>query len=346
MRVLVLNNAVPFVRGGAEELAEHLLDRLNRTPGVEAELLRVPFRWEPAERIVDQIVINRNLRLYKVDRVIGLKFPAYLIPHPHKTLWLLHQFRQAYDLYESGLSHLCGHRCGKEIARQVHEADQHCFAECRAVFTNSPVTQARLKKFNGRDAAVLYPPLLDPERFHGGELGDYIFAGGRISPGKRQHLLVEAMRHTRSAVKLVVAGPSEDAKYLSRLLDIIARYRLSDRVDVRARFHSRDEVAGLVNGALATAYLPIDEDSLGFVTMEAFCAGKAMVTSRDAGGLLEIVRDQETGFVVDPTAAAIGRVFDQLVEDITRTKDMGRAGRSLLASKQLNWDETIARLLS
>ena len=39
MKVLVLNNAVPFVRGGAEELADYLVYRLNRLRGVEAALL-------------------------------------------------------------------------------------------------------------------------------------------------------------------------------------------------------------------------------------------------------------------------------------------------------------------
>ena len=101
MRVLVLNNAAPFIRGGAEELADQLVARLNATSGIEAELLRVPFRSEPADRIVEQILLSQSLRLYNVDRVIGLKFPTYLIPHPTKILWLLHQFRQAYDLYES-----------------------------------------------------------------------------------------------------------------------------------------------------------------------------------------------------------------------------------------------------
>src|ERR1039458_3590418 len=112
MKVLVLNNAAPFIRGGAEELAEHLVQRLNMTAGIEAELLRIPFRWEPADQVLEEILINRNLQLYKVDRVIALKFPAYLITHENKTLWLLHQYRQAYDLYESGLSHLCGHPAG------------------------------------------------------------------------------------------------------------------------------------------------------------------------------------------------------------------------------------------
>ena len=85
----------PFVRGGAEELAYHLNARLNATPGVRAEVLRVPFSWEPFERLANEIFINPMLRLLNVDRVIALKFPAYLIPHEQKILWLLHQYRQA-----------------------------------------------------------------------------------------------------------------------------------------------------------------------------------------------------------------------------------------------------------
>ena len=45
---------------------------------------------------------------------------------------------------------------------------------------------------------VLYPPLLDEEKFVGGDYGDYIFAGGRIGPGKRQHLLIEAIAALRA----------------------------------------------------------------------------------------------------------------------------------------------------
>ena len=346
MNVLVLNNAAPFIRGGAEELAEHLVQRLNMTSGIEAELLRIPFRWEPADRILEEILINRNLHLYKVDRVIALKFPAYLIAHKNKTLWLLHQFRQAYDLYESGLSHLCGHPNGKEIARIVREADNRCFEDCKTIYCNSPVTQARLKKFNGYDAAVVYPPLNDPEQFSGGDYGNYVFAGGRVSPGKRQHLLVEAMRYVRSTVKLVIAGPLDDDQYRVRLEQYVARYSLADRVEFQFGFRPRQEIAQLMNEALACAYLPIDEDSLGYISMEAFCAAKPVLTSQDAGGLLEIVHNDQTGFVVAPRARAIARAIDQLGRNIEHTKTMGHAGKALLQSKNLTWETTVERLLS
>ena len=107
MKILVINNMVPFIRGGAEKLADHLVRNLRRY-GHDADLMRIPFQWDPPERIYDEILACRMLKLYNVDRVIGLKFPAYLIPHPNKTLWLIHQFRQAYDLAGTSMSQL-GH---------------------------------------------------------------------------------------------------------------------------------------------------------------------------------------------------------------------------------------------
>lgn len=50
MKVLVVNNMAPFVWGGAEELAAHLVKNLVLA-GHEAQVLRIPFQWEPASRI-------------------------------------------------------------------------------------------------------------------------------------------------------------------------------------------------------------------------------------------------------------------------------------------------------
>jgi glycosyltransferase involved in cell wall biosynthesis len=346
MKILVVNNAAPFVRGGAEELADHLVRHLNATRGVAAELLRVPFRWEPAERLTDEILLNRLLRIYGADRMIGLKFPAYLIPHPNKTLWLLHQFRQAYDLYDSGHSHLSGHPQEQQHQSVVREADRQCFAESRRIFTNSPVTARRLEFYNSMKATVLYPPLNHPELFLGGEYGNYIFAGGRVSPGKRQHLLIEAMRHVRSGIKLVIAGPPDDVETRVAIERLASEYGVGHKVEFRLGFRDVQEIASLANGALACACLPIDEDSLSYVAMEAFAAAKAVITTRDAGGLLEIVRDGETGLVAEPTAAGLAEAIDTLAGSPDRAKDMGTAARQVLADKKLTWPATIERLLS
>jgi len=344
VKVLVVNNAVPFIRGGAEELADHLVRQLNATAGVQSELLRIPFKWDPAERLIDEMLICRQLRLYNVDRVIGLKFPAYLIPHPNKVLWLLHQFRQAYDLHEPGRGYL-GDARGGVIRQAIEVADNRCFAGCAAVYVNSPVTQARMKRFNGTDSKVLYPPLNDAELFTGGDYGGYIFAGGRVAQGKRQHLLVEAMAEVRSNVRLVIAGPPESEDYVGILASLIERHNLSDRVELRLGFHPREDIAAWVNGARACAYIPYDEDSLGYVAMEAAAAGKAILTTDDAGGLLEIV-GADTGVVVAPNPKAIAAGLEHLVSDIGRARALGEAARATWQEKGIVWDHVIAALLA
>jgi glycosyltransferase involved in cell wall biosynthesis len=281
-----------------------------------------------------------------VDRVIALKFPAYLVPHPSKKLWLLHQFRQAYDLYESGISHLCGSAYGQQVRSAVQEADRQAFLSCVKIFTGSPVTQRRLKHFNGFDSEVLHPPLTDPERFVGGEYGNYFFAGGRIGPGKRQVLLIEAMRYVRSDSRLIIAGPPDEEDIADTLQSLVDEWQLAGRVELRFGFRPREEIATLVNGALACAYLPIDEDCFGYVTMEAFAAGKPVLTTKDAGAVLGIVLHGETGLILDPDPRAIAAGLDELAQARSRTARLGAAAREILHSKQLTWTSTIDRLLA
>src|SRR5262245_51541730 len=127
MRVLVATVQVPFVRGGAEVLADGLLQALLEA-GHQAELVRLPFKWYPPERIPEQMLACRLLDLTEVsgqgvDRVIGLKFPAYLVRHPAKVLWLLHQHRQAYELWEGPYADMSNHPSGARVRDLIREAD-------------------------------------------------------------------------------------------------------------------------------------------------------------------------------------------------------------------------------
>jgi glycosyltransferase involved in cell wall biosynthesis len=347
MKVLVVNNMAPFIRGGAEELADHLVANLRRTKGVEAELLRIPFSWMPYERVADEIMLCRMMETYWVDRIIALKFPAYLIPHEHKTLWLLHQYRQAYDLFDSRQSNIPDDRRGHAIRNLVKNADNGCFGALnREIFVNSATTRDRLKRYNGFASTILPPPLNDPQSFANLATGDYIFAGGRVNSHKRQHLLVEAMKFSRSGVRLIVGGPPDTPGDAERLRRAVAEANLEDRVVLDLGFLARAKLAAYVNNALACVYLPFDEDSVGYVTMEAFQAQKAVITSTDAGGVLEIVHNGVTGLVADPTPRALAEAMDRLFLNRQRAEKYGRAGHDLWAAKNITWPSTVERLLS
>jgi glycosyltransferase involved in cell wall biosynthesis len=345
VKVLVLSTMAPFVHGGAEELFLHLVRNLQATPGVEAEGFRLPFSWNPAERLIDEMLVARRLRLWNVDRVIALKFPAYLTPWPDKALWLLHQYRQAYDLLDAGHSNIPATPRGHDILAAIRAADNAAFAESSRLFVNSPVTADRLRRYNGFGSDLLRPPLNDPDLFDGVESEGYILATGRVNAGKRQHLLVRALRHA-PGLRLVVAGPPDTAEDGARLREIAVAEGVADRVTLDLRFLPREELAALVNRSVAVAYLPFDEDSVGYCTMEAFQAQKPVLTVFDAGGVLDIVRDGETGLVVAPAPEALGAAFRRLTENAAEARRMGRAARAALDAEKLNWPATIERLLS
>ena len=346
MRVLVVNNMSPFLWGGAEELAAHLVIQLNGTKGVSAELVRVPFRWEPPDRILEEMFICKSLRLARVDRLIALKFPAYLIPHEDKSLWLLHQYRQAYDLRGSHLTNLPPGPRGDEICGLIKANDNACFRSCSRIFVNSAVTQQRLRSFNGFGSELLLPPVNDPERFQGADHGNYIFAGGRVNLAKRQHLLLEAMAHVRAPITLIVGGPPDTLADRERLEGTVSRLGLSDRVQMDLGFLPREKIAKYVSNALACAYLPIDEDSPGYVTMEAFTAGKSVLTASDSGGVLDIVKHGITGLVTAAEPVALASGIDKLASNKRQTIALGKEARSLWRKKNVTWPATIQRLLS
>jgi glycosyltransferase involved in cell wall biosynthesis len=344
MKVLVLINSVPFVRGGAEELFDHLVSNL-KAAGVEAEGFRIPFSWNPPERIIDEMFIARQTRLHNVDRLIALKFPVYLVPWPDKTIWLLHQFRQAYDLLESGQSNIPSDDRGAEIVKAVRTADNLAFSESRKIFTNSPTTASRLLRYNGVDSTVLRPPLNDPELFFETESEGYIIATGRVNAGKRQHLLVEALKYA-PGVSLVVAGPPDNEEDAHRLVAIAEKEGVADRVSFELRRLPREELAGLVNKALAVAYLPFDEDSLGYCTMEALQASKPVITAMDSGGVLDIVRHGETGLVSKANPEELAAAMSSLLAAPAWARQLGRAGRQAMEGAKLSWGWTIEKLVS
>ena len=71
---------------------------------------------------------------------------------------------------------------------------------------------------------------------------------------------------------------------------------MRDRVDLLGWVDDRD-VPDLYANTLAVFYAPYDED-YGYVTVEAFKAGKPVLTAADSGGVLEFVEDGRNGYVV------------------------------------------------
>ena len=339
MRIAVAAPQVPFVRGGAELMAEDLVAAL-RERGHEADLVTIPFKWYPGARVLDQAFLWRLVDLTEsdgrpIDRGIATKFPAYCVRHPNKVAWVLHQFRQAYDYDRTELGQFDESPEGRATRRAVERLDAVALGEARKVFATSQNVADRMRRFNGIDATVLpHPP--QALRYREAEPEGFVLSVNRLDRAKRIDLLIEAAKHEPS-LHVVITGEGPDRERLERLAaGLNGQVRFAGRVD-------DDELADLYARSLAVFYAPVDED-FGMVPYEAFLSGKPVVTTRDAGGPLEIVRDHETGLVVEAGPAAIAQACAYLAGHVHEAKAWGRAGRAL--AERVTWDACVDALLS
>ncbi len=333
--VLVCATQVPHMRGGLEQLVEGLVAALGEA-GHRAEAVRIPAAWD-RDRLLDAPLAWRSVPL-DADVVIPVNFPAYYARHPRKVVWLAHQHRAAYDGIDQPWSDIGLDDAGLEVQRQLTEWDAHALGEAVARFTISGVVSDRMARYCGLDSTPLYhpPPLAD--RLVPSPLGDRIVSMTRLEANKRPGLLIDALAASSSGARGVLAGRGSQAEELRSRR---AAAGLDGRLDMPG-YVSDDDLVDLLGEARAVLYAPYDED-YGYVTLQAFLAGRPVITTADAGGVLEWVVDGETGLVTDGSPAALGAAVPRLVPDRALAARLGEAGRAKAAA--LGWTHVVDRLL-
>lgn len=341
-RILVAAPQVPFVRGGAELHAELTVNAL-RGAGHEVELLTLPYTWTGDLSSLDQALAWRLANFEhtasgSVDLLVTTKYPSYLARHPNKVAWIFHQQREVYDLHPTEFGNFGLAEEHRSLRQALTELDLEALGECRALFTNSGNTADRLQRYSGVAATPLYAPPPLHDRLHPGPYGEYLFFVGRLDRIKRLDLTVRALAETRNSVRLKIAGRGPHREDLEKLA---ADLGVADRVEFLG-FVSDEDVIELYAGSFAMVLTPHDED-YGFTTLEAFFAGKPVITCSDAGGVLEFVTGGETGFVVAPDPSAIAGQIDELYEDRALCERLGSAALDL-AREKVSWPRAIAAL--
>lgn len=341
-RVLVAAVQSPFSGGGAERHVRRLTEELVAR-GIEADLVTIPLIERERFDLVRSALAWRSLDVTEVagrpvDAVIATRFPSYAIRHPNKIVWVIHQYRQAYDQFGTPWSDFTASREDRRTRETISQIDRVGLSEARKVFANSQTVAGRLRKFNGIASEPLYhpPPLVG--RYRTGAFGDYVLTVGRLDGWKRPDLPLRALAHAPAARLVVVGrGPEEERlKRLARELDVEGRVRWIPQA-------TEDELLDLYAGARLVVVAPQSED-LGYVPLEAFLSGKPVLTTDDAGGPLEFVTDGETGFVVPPRPEALGAALRLAWEREGALEALGRRGHA--RASELSWDRTIEKLLS
>ncbi len=343
--ILICTTQVPFTSGGAESHVEGLR-RAFCEAGYQAEVVALPFKWYPPTEIMRGALAWRLLDLTEangkpVDLVIGMKFPAYLVAHERKVLWVMHQYRAAYNLWGTAFDDLSPYPEGTRVREWIRHCDTRFIPESKRVFANSKTVAERLRRYNQIESEPLYHPPPRFEQLRSGEQGDYIFYPSRLEPQKRQELLIEAMKFARTPVKVVLAGNSGNLKHYDSL---IKQHGVGDRVKLLG-FVSESEIIELYANALGVCYLPFDED-YGYVTLEGMLSSKPVVVPSDGGGATEFVEHGREGFIVEPDPKGIAGCLDTLYSNREQTRLMGERGREKLKALDLSWENVVKSLIN
>jgi glycosyltransferase involved in cell wall biosynthesis len=347
MRIVVASTCVPLIQGGGTKIVDDLVAELTAA-GHQVDKVLVPFcsDWR---FIADQTLALRLLDLTeaggeRVDRLITIRYPSYALAHPNKVAWFIHHHRGAYDLWNTCWRDIPDSPEGRRAREMMMRSDRLYLREARRLFTNSQVVAGRLMTYNGIAAdGVLYPPLPRDHALRPGPFGDYVLYVSRLSPIKRQTLAIRALRHCSPEVRLVLAGAPDVPAYLDTL-HALAR---ECGVEARVRFTgwvSEAQKADLLAGCCAALYLPQDEDSYGYSTLEALHAGKPVITLTDSGGPLELLEDGENGLVAEPTPEALAQAMDRLWADRARAARLGKAAAQTPRRRGITWQHVVDSL--
>lgn len=341
--ILVCESQVPFVQGGAEFHVSELVRQL-RGHGYETETVRVPFKWYPKEEILAHAAAWRLLDLSEsngrpIDLAIGTRFPTYVVRHPNKVAWLIHQYRAAYELAGTPFSDFAHLEADVALRDRLIALDTQTLGECRRVYANSANTAARARRFNGIAAEPLYHPPRLADRLHAGEAGSHVLSVGRLESVKRVDLPIRAMARVPGSLELIVVGTGTQRAALEALagsLGIAHRVRFLGEVD-------DDRLIELYAGALGVIFAPYDED-YGYVTIEAFLSRKPVITAVDSGGPNEFVVDGVNGGVCPPDAEAIADAIARLDADRRRAASFGEAGYE--RARLITWTGVVEKLVA
>jgi glycosyltransferase involved in cell wall biosynthesis len=318
--------------GGGERSTLELLRHLGRRHEVELWT----SRYQPGATYAELAEFpRRTLHSYQwltgirsdADAVVAQSFGSYLLAlrHPH-TICYLHTLRSRYlvEASSSGTGGGGSMRLDLELRRRL---DRVAIGRAARLLTNSAYSAGKILERYGKSAAIV-PPGVGEEYFasapSGAAPGSYALYVGRLAPEKGIERLLEWSRGVPLELVVAGGGPSGFLAHLRAMAGPHATF--TGPV-------SGSALIDLYAGCRYLAFLP-DAEEFGLAALEAMAAGKPVLASRQ-GALPELVRDGQTGFLVE-SAEEYRAAASRLSADDNLCRLLGERGRR--AARSYSWD--------
>ncbi len=383
MRIgIIAPRPVPDAWGGAERAVQGVAEALTDLGGHDVEVVKLPVDERTLPGVIDGYRAFAALDVSGFDRVITMKYPAWMVDHPHHTVLMFHPLRGLYDTY-----HLFGEPPSEPPAtREVGDlralmaswSDRAALDELFGLWDHAlDVITAEHQdlRFPGpfarevvhwldrialsptavvRHLALSWTVARRPDYFPPGVHPGVVHLPGHLTPTpdgdqERRGFFTASRLDGPKRLDLLVDAmahvPGDVPLHIAGtgpLADDLAARAAADPRIELLGFVPDDELADRYRGAIAVPFIPEDED-LGLVTLEAFSQATPVVTCTDSGGPTELVADGISGLVANPDPASLGRALSRLAANPRWARELGRNGQRRAA--RVTWAGVVDALV-
>ena len=134
-----------------------------------------------------------------------------------------------------------------------------------------------------------------------------------------------------AGTKRIIDWGNVQQKDIAYILHLIKNFGLED--DILIEVFSREEVAKLYQIAEFTIYPSFAPEPFGLTMLESLICGKPIIVT-DAGGMPEVIKDRENGFVIKiKDSQALAERGVQLFRDKKLRKKLGENGKKMVQER-------------
>lgn len=192
------------------------------------------------------------------------------------------------------------------------------------VITNSNYIKKLILTTYNIHSTVIYPGIntavFKPLRLN---KSNFVLTVGALIANKGHRFLVEALARIDKSNRpeLVIAANMIDVIEQKEVLHLSNRLGVTLRIEQIRNSH---EMAAIYNQALVFVYAPYREP-LGMAPLEAMACGTPVIAVAE-GGLLETIKNNQTGFLVPRNLTEFAKILQFLLKNPDIRTQMGEAG--------------------
>lgn len=255
--------------------------------------LNAPLRQQMALRKFKKLNLKNKYDFYIIDGdwamsgAVNNKPNLWYVHSPIREIWDLYKYirqnmvpwllRPIFDLWVFYNRHL-----NKKYTKEVN-----------IIVCNSNNTKNRIKKFLGREAVVINPPI-KTSTFRFEKSGDYWLSVNRLITHKRIDMQLKTFANLPQE-KLIIVGSYEQSRHFKKYASYCKKIKPKN-VDIKSWVSQKELVDLYANckGFITTSH---DED-FGMNVIEAMGSGKPVIAPNE-GGYKETIISGKTGILID-----------------------------------------------